>query len=323
MFQKAIFLLVVWWSLWTVALPTLADTLHTIVVADTGNWQGGRSFGKDLDRIKDLVRTVSTHTRLELQLHEISGNDVNSNNVITTVENLSVESRDVIFFHYAGHGGRTSDKSTLWPFMDIKGGAVDLERVKSTLQQKNPRFLIILADTCNNFDNSLNPVWSRGGSSSRGMPSSDGYRQLFLNYRGHVFASGSKPGQYSWGNDERGGFFTDAFLNNLNNELASSNPNWYTIMKRTDAPIEVGGKKQHPQSQVNISPIHGGSGPTPDQCYYFYKPNGILCCKTATGTTCDSDNDQSQQEACPPGGLFMKPGGITCCRRSTGITCDQ
>jgi hypothetical protein len=104
--------------------------------------------------------------------------------------------------------------------------------------------------------------------------------------------------------------------------MASSNPNWHSIMKRTEAPIEVGGKVQNPQSEVNITPVHAGIvEPTPDQCYYFYKPNGVLCCKTSKGTSCDNEQSQ-QEEACPPGGLFMKPGGITCCRRPTGITCD-
>ena len=322
MFKKPVLLFAMFLSLWVITPSSIADTIHAIVVADTANWQGGISFSKDLSRIKELAGTVSIHARLKLRLYEVSGNNLTRNEITSTVEQLSVEQNDVVIFHYAGHGGRASGKSSLWPSMDIEGGALDLDWVKSTLEQKNPRFLIILADTCNNFDDSLSPVWARGGNVSRGAPSLESYRQLFLNYRGHVFATGSKPGQYSWGNSERGGFFTDAFLNSLNRELTSSNPSWHAIIKRAEAPIEVDGKVQNPQSKVDIRSAHAGiSEPAPDQCYYFYKPSGVLCCRTPSGTTCD--NEQSQQEdACPRGGLFMKPGGVECCRRPTGITCN-
>ncbi|OQW89682.1 MAG: hypothetical protein BWK78_07305 [Thiotrichaceae bacterium IS1] len=322
MSQRTIQILFICLSLWTIVPLSIAETLHTIVIADTSNWQGGTSFSKDLSRIKELAGTIAIYTRLKLRLYEISGHDLNRNKVTATLDALSVEQNDVVLFHYAGHGGRTSNKSTLWPFMDIDGGALDLDKVKSILEQKNPRFLVILADTCNNFNDSLNPVWSRGGSSRGTTPQSESYRRLFLNYRGHVFASGAKPGQSSWGNSEHGGFFTDAFIKNLNNELASSNPNWHSIMKRTEAPIEVGGKVQNPQFKVNIQPAREGVvQPTEDACYYFYKPEGVLCCRSSRGTTCEASALQSES-ACPEGGLLMKPGGVLCCRRSTEITCQ-
>jgi hypothetical protein len=321
MSQKIALLFVAWSLLWVIAPSPMANTLHAIVIADTRN-ESGASFDIDLKRIKELAGTVSIHTRLKLQLYEISGNNLTRHKVTSTLEQLSVEQNDVILFHYAGHGGRASNKS-IWPSMDIEGGALDLEWIESILKQKNPRFLIILADTCNHFDDSLSPVWTRNRS-SRGPPQTVSYRQLFLNYRGHVFAAAAKPGQFAWGNAQYGGFFTDAFLNSLNKELTSSNPNWHTLMKRTEAPINAGGETQNPQSKVDIRPVHAGaSEPVPDQCYYFYKPNGILCCRTSNGTTCDGEQQSHQQEgACPSGGLFMKPGGQECCRRPTGITCN-
>jgi|GEM_PF-1437900 len=302
-----------------------AATLHAIVIADTNATQGAVSFSVDLRRMKELAKIISSHAQLSLKIYEISGSSLNRDNVVSTLERLSVGSNDVVIFYYAGHGGRFSDKSSVWPMMDIQGGALDLMQVKTSLEQKNPRFIIVLADTCNNFNDSFGPVWGRGGSSSRGKSSSsDGYRQLFLDYQGHVFASGSKPGQYSWGNAQYGGFFTDAFLKNLNEGLESPNPNWYTIMKRTEAPITVQGKgEQNPQSQVDIRPARSGiSSPIPDQCYYFYKPNGVLCCKGSNGTTCEQ-SDEVVGEKCPRGSFFMKPGGITCCKRPTGDTCTE
>ncbi len=320
MYRKKAFLFVTWSLLWVIVPSPMADTLHTVVVANTSDWQTGTSFSKDLSRIKELANAISRHTQLTLKLYEISGNHLTRNKVTSTLEKLSVESNDVVIFHYAGHGGRASNKSSPWPSMDIDGGPLDLDKVRITLENKKPRFLIILADTCNKFDDSLSPVWSRGGSSSRGTPSSESYRQLFLNYRGHVFAFGAKPGQSSWGNSEHGGFFTEAFLNSLNKDLASANPNWHTILKRAEAPIEINNTVQNPQSKVNIQPAKEGVvQPTEDACYYFYKPGGVLCCRSSSGTTCEQS--KITEEECPAGGWFMKPGGVLCCRRPTGITC--
>ncbi len=298
----------------------LANTLHTIIIADTNNSNGGVSFQTDVNKISKIIRKISKQIDLTLNLKEISGNKVTVDKVMSTIEKLSVRSNDVVIFYYTGHGGRNSGKRSLWPLMDIEGGALAIDWVKSTLKKKNPRFLMILSDTCNNFDNTLNPVWGRSSNSSRSMSSSSqNYRRLFLNYRGHVFASATEPGNFAWGNDQYGGFFTDAFLKSLNKELSTSGyPNWHAIMKRAEAPIKVAGRIQQPQSNVSLKGIHAGiPDPIPEQCYYFYRPNGVLCCKTPSGTTCE---EQSQQ--CPKGGLFMKPGGLTCCRRPTGITCE-
>jgi len=310
--------------------PSLADTIHAVIVADTGTWDGGASFNTDLNRMSKLVRKISQHTTLTLNLKEISGNRLTVNNLMSTVEKLPIQqNRDVVIFYYSGHGGRNRGKWSLWPLMDIEGGALAIDWVKSTLKQKEPRFFIILADTCNNFDDSLNPVWGRNPNSARGKPQSQNYRQLFLNYRGYIFASAVEPGHYAWGNAQYGGFFTDAFLNSLNKELASSSdPNWYTIMKRAEAPIEVEGRVQNPQTLVKIQPAKSWvAPPQPDSCYYFYKPGGVLCCRTPSGTTCGNRTGNLREGSsgntdgeCPH--YFMKPGGVLCCKRPTGVTCE-
>jgi len=226
---------------------------------------------------------------------------------------------DVIFFYYGGHGGN-SDKGTGWPFMNLRGGRLEIKTVFGMLKSKKPRFFLVIADTCNNFGGRFSITESRGGQGGS-TSLADNYRQLFLNYRGYIVASSSEPGQYSWGNNQDGGFFTYGFLKSLNQELAShKQPNWYTIMKRAEAPIDLpNGMRQTPQTVVKIEPVASWmNSPQPDSCYYFYKPGGVLCCRSPSETTCD---DQTSRDECSY--YFMKPGGVLCCRRPTGVTCEQ
>jgi hypothetical protein len=299
-----------------------AKNLHAIVVADTNDANGGRSFQVDFERISKLVNEVARHTNLKLHFHGITGNRLNSTTLKNTVLKVkeSLNSRnDVVLFYYSGHGGRYTGKDKVLPMMDIKDGAVDLSWVRSELNKNNPRLMIIVADTCNNFDERLNPVWSRRAAPVQGelLSRTQAYKRLFLDLEGHVFATSAKPGQHAWGNAQHGGFFTDAWLRNLERELYNSSPNWYTIMKRSEAAIIVGNIEQNPLINVAINAKNNAEQPSRDNCYYYYKPNGVLCCRSPSGTTCEEQDD-----ACPRGGLFMKPGGIVCCRRPSGVTCE-
>lgn len=74
-----------------------------------------------------------------------------------------------------------------------------------------------------------------------------------------------------------------------------------------------------PIKPVPIEAVHVGiSKSTKDDCSYFYKPNGVLCCRKPNGvTTCDNP---SGEEACPH--YFYKPSGVLCCRRPSGDMCE-
>ena len=298
-----------------------AATLHAIIVADTNDWSIGESVKTDRQKIKRLTKSISRYTRLALKTYDIYGNQVGHHKVKTTLNRLSVGRNDVIFFYYSGHGGN-SDVGSGWPFMDLKGGRFELKEVHRTLKFKNPRFFLVIGDTCNNFKGNFSITESRGGQGGDGSRA-ENYRQLFLNYRGYIMASSSEPGESSWGNSQDGGFFTYGFLKSLNQELASySSPNWYTIMKRAEAPIELPNNKgvQNPQTVVKITPAKPGVAmPSVDSCYYFYKPGGVLCCRSRSSTRCDQPSETPRNE-CPY--TFMKPGGLLCCRRPSGVTCE-
>jgi len=229
-------------------------TFHAVLVAATEDRTIGDVVEKDLRKVKRLVQSISKYTGLKLNEKTITGNNLNYSNVIAALD-MSISKEDVVFFYYSGHGARTYHKKTKWPSLALEGMTtpvnklLDLDIIIAKIQEKNPRFFMVIADTCNN------PVEGEGNKNIEVLSASKNYQELFLKYYGHIIASSSKPGQKSWGNNT-GSFFTNNFLNQLSIALRSQKvANWHSIMDESERVIQIPGtnKVQTPQSDINIS----------------------------------------------------------------------
>ncbi len=234
-------------------------TLHAVIVADTNDKNIGKSVDIDRKKLEKFLPSIAKNTGLTLKAQSIYGHRLTRKSVATALNQLSVRPNDVVIFYYSGHGGRMSSKRTKWPSMVIERSLLDFDWIIAALKRKNPRFFMAIADSCNNVLDKYSP--SR--DFFLGTPKPESYRQLFLNYRGNVVVSSSKPGQYSWGTSQYGGLFTRAFLGSLNKELASSNPKWQNIMQRADEPIKVRQYVQEPQYELNIDRVGRTMVPQP------------------------------------------------------------
>lgn len=226
------------------------STLHAVLLADTNDESIGKSVQIDLENVEKLLPSIEKNTGLKITAQSISGHQLTRRNVTNALNQLSVEPNDVVIFYYSGHGGRMSSKKSKWPSLFIDGSLLDFDWIISTIERKNPRFFIAITDSCNNI---------LDYSSSRlpmiGKPKPESYQQLFLKYRGSVIASSSSPGEYSWGTPRDGGLFTRTFLDSLNRELMSSDPDWQDIMIRAEKPITVRQYVQQPQYKIQLEPV--------------------------------------------------------------------
>ncbi len=262
-------------------------TLHAIIVADTNDYSIGKSVQVDLQNMQGLVQNISQHTGLVMAGEEITGT-VSSSKINNAISNLSVGSDDVVIFYYSGHGYNPGNSK--WPGMSLDDGNLTIKNVKNMLKQKNPRLLIVIADTCNGFTRSVYRY-------AKSQENTENYKKLFLKYRGVITASSSKPGQFSWGNTQTGGLYTDALLRSFNKELASqSNPNWESLMERANKPLN-GGALQQPQYKAVVSVIGTSIQPTPVQqptitnspqpgtitCSNYFNEGGQECCNLTNG----------------------------------------
>lgn len=214
-----------------ITMPLNAETLHAMLIADTHDPNIGFSAQKDLDNLTLLMKEISQHTELKLNLITISGKDVQRDTILSRIEALQLEPaikpQDVIFFHWTGYGSNY-DGSSL-PVMNLpkdRGGDFAVADIMRQLEKKQPRLLIVMADACNK----PNPETAQ--TSENVVPPSNPlivvnpakYRQLFKEYSGWIVASSAKKGLLSYGN-ELGGRFTEQFIRSFKQQVAASNLN--------------------------------------------------------------------------------------------------
>lgn len=231
-----------------------AATLHVIIAADTNDRSIGEGTKRDLLKVTELYNSVSAHTGMRLNIESCYGDRLTRRNLLNALDRLSPGTDDVAVFHYSGHGSRTRTKESRWPYLNLDQ-KLDLDVVVSKLQEKKPRFFIVMSDSCNSYSDS---IFSQNFSMAR--PRAANYKELFLKYRGHIIASGSVPGEYSWTNSQYGGKFTHAFLTSLHENLTSSEPSWGRIMENAKKVIRVRDRhgrewEQHPQAEVSVTPV--------------------------------------------------------------------
>ncbi len=187
---------------------------------DSGSDTKDTRIGSDIDleNIEELLTAIQQNACLTLNKQSIAGDAFTSQNVNNTLNQLSVQPQDVVIFYYSGHG--TNFGSGRWPILQVGSQFLDFDQVTRTLENKNPRLLISIADACNNFFDEQSNTLTRQVATTPAK--TENYRQLFLGYRGKIQASAAKPGQVAGGVPSKGGLYTNQFLGILNNELASN-----------------------------------------------------------------------------------------------------
>jgi hypothetical protein len=237
----------------------MAATLHAIIIANTTD----NNLHAEVNRnnLQQLVANISTATGLKLEETVIDGNSgltlhSGYEKVQNALAKLTVTAdEDLVIFYYAGHGVNTGTGSG-WPALAVEGKETSLDRlielssIKKTLQKKKPRFLIVLADTCNDFLPEPPPTTRSRKMLGEEPANKTAYNKLFLGYTGSFVAVSSGPGQNSFSN-ESGGLFTQKLLASLNQELQSGSPNWKRIADQVKQPILVNRPDQdHQNAQV-------------------------------------------------------------------------
>lgn len=226
-----------------------AATMHAIIVGDTQSNIGNAST-IDLGRIKQHLQTVSYYTDMELIGREYSSFNFRAEKVMEYIDSLTVDDDDVIVFYYTGHGFRTPSMDNPWPalFFGFNDDALDIHAIANILAEKNPRFLLVIADCCNNLvEESDAPTVRKNAMFSLRKDSKaiHGYRKLFCDFHGVVVASSAEAGEYALCNNAIGGFFTYAYLESEKNEIQNPEPTWEALLTRAKSALD--GLEQTPQ----------------------------------------------------------------------------
>lgn len=246
-----------------------AENLVAIVVANTLPRE--ENMGREYDVLKMIeeLEIISEATGLKLDLNIYIHEEYNSA-ILDKLEAISVNSDDVLFFYYSGHGYRDEGKNALenpWPNLqiDLEEKAIDFQTITDILRDKYPRLLFSIANSCNkrlNIDMELVNHRRNPRTGGRSKPSkviqraleNENYKKLFLDTYGEVIASSSIPGQYSYRSRQSGSLFLGAFLDTLHKSVNEpKDSNWESILEETIKMTQAATKgRQTPQYQLAL-----------------------------------------------------------------------
>lgn len=210
---------------------TEGANLHILLVGDTKSDLYQQS-NADLNSMKKQSNDLAHTIDLPLSLQILQGDQVSRNEILNKIDSLKVEPDDLILFYFTGHGCRTETKKSQWPYLFFAryNQHMALDEVLDHLKAKKPRFALILADCCNNYDEGDMPeteYFHFTTQSHRKL--SHSLKSLFRDANGFLVITGAEPGGYSWACDE-GGILTNAFLDGLSQSQYHPSKNWHDIM---------------------------------------------------------------------------------------------
>lgn len=240
----------------TTTVSTAGTKMHFVAVANTQVSDIGMSCSLDKRNMENEFRDIASAIKVDFVKYEVADNAYSKENLFRILNSLKPGSNDVVIFTYSGHGFRWNNQTEKYPMMDLRSSSyadvsennsANVADVYNQLVNKGARLNIILSDCCNS-NIGRNQLTTSGFLNTKSDVNADINRlsRLFLSARGNVIASAAEPGQYSWGNNASGGFFTSSFIQALREEVSyfkNSTSSWDGIVLRT---IELARYKTSP-----------------------------------------------------------------------------
>jgi Caspase domain len=231
-----------------------ATTLHTIIIGDTLDESIGETVEVDIHKIRKEMQEIAYYTEMNLNETLITGTDVN-HTIIDRVDRLQVDSDDVVFIYYSGHGyRRENSKDNQWPnfYLSSENKGINQYDLTNRMVKKNPRLVLSLADACNNR---IPDKWAPPVIKKRAMKFHNegaltrNYCKLFLESSGTIIISGASPGYYSYCDWVNGGHYTCYFLTLLDQQVnnTSMSPDWRLLLDECNFLLW---EDQKPQYQI-------------------------------------------------------------------------
>lgn len=195
-----------------------AQKMHVILVINTEEAGRNTDRSADYEQMRRFWEEAAQYTGVQLSLTHLGNRQFYSGDVLRSCQNINATSKDIVIFYFSGHGA--NDRSSKWPIMALHDKALRMSDVVRTLREKNPKFLMVMADCCNSHYNSnaLPPVQANPQDAKL-------YKDLFLNFKGkkQILVSASSPGEYSYSHLRHGSYWGICFREAFRRAADNSN----------------------------------------------------------------------------------------------------
>ena len=186
------------------------QTIHVILAADGADESVGSTVKLDLDKMKALFQANVPAANLNLIV--LDAEDLTADKMLQAVDNLSVASNDTVVFYYSGHGAFDTSNEKQF-FQLTKQPNLYRDTLLTRIEGKKPRLSVLLSDCCNTAVADAGAGARTAGISVAprnpiATSFSPLFASLFLDCKGTVDMTSSKPGEDSVALRARGSIFT-------------------------------------------------------------------------------------------------------------------
>ena len=212
-----------------------AKEVHALLIVLGNDVNIRKSVEKSEGRIKEVMRLVSHHCDVHLTVmksedellgsvtkmtlvqgepHGITSNTqgiIRGTHVKDWIHALHANQEDTVLIYYNGHGSMQSFDDEHVLNFDQSKDAVPRTKLREWLEQKQASLKMLITDTCSNYAET--PGAELSVSFAEGLPKNRLHTEdLFLQHTGTLDITAAAPGQFVFGNNRVGGYFTAALV---------------------------------------------------------------------------------------------------------------
>lgn len=236
-----------------------AATLHAILLGDTEDLTLGRQIQKDLDRVETLVYDIADSISYTLNPIVIQGKMSRPEKLSIALSALEIAPEDIVIFYVSSHGFRVPSIKSEYPLIhfSLSDEAIDFGAIVELIREKNPRFLLSIADVCNDewpdeWQSNIKALHKRLVVKTDLRKAN--YKRLFLSSRGALVVCAAVPGDFAW-STPKGAVFTREFIEELDYSATHRiNLRWERLLERTAQAVQKrtarAPQRQHPFFEI-------------------------------------------------------------------------
>lgn len=255
-----IFFFLLFFHPFTFCLEAKEPMFHVILATDLEADDIEDGVERDLERIQKEIGIIAKYTHMEVSEKLFLGKKSDPQKLLTHLHGLNVESDDVIFFYFSGHGYRTKlEQENDWPSLAFEKADVGIRftEISEVLQTKPARLTLLFADCCNNkmslssAPKILKPKAKLQRKEINSLMKA-GYQKLFLEAHGLLMVASAQAGEYSYTDDDDGSMYTIALTKGFKeiSQLPVENVTWEALIDVSQSRLLKMTKKnkvkQHP-----------------------------------------------------------------------------
>ena len=218
-----------------------AKEVHALLIILGNDVNIRKSVEKSEGRIKEVMRLVSHHCDVHLTVmksedellgsitemtliqgepHEIISKTqgiIKGTHVKDWLHALHANQEDTVLVYYNGHGSIQSFDDEHVLNFDQSKDVVPRTKLREWLEQKQANLKMLITDTCSNYAET--PGAELSVSFAEGLPKNRLHTEnLFLQHTGTLDITAAAPGQFVFGNNKVGGYFTAALVESFTAE---------------------------------------------------------------------------------------------------------